>query len=147
MRERIYETSKRLGPIGHDQLSRTLARFDLGDLLKVEPVPFGLFGQNLFITSSVGEFVFRGAPLGPPQFPTERFFTRLLHERTSVPVPWPYQIDDSCDFFPWSYADCGLAGIRWLSGRGRFCLESGPFAGLFLFAKLDAADLSADCLG
>src|SRR5208282_84586 len=54
--------------------------------------------------SGDGEFVFRGAPHGPPQFPTERFFTRLLHERTSVPVPWPYRIDDSCDFFPWSYA-------------------------------------------
>ncbi len=103
MPQRIYETSKRLGPISHDQLSRAFARFDLGDLLAVEPAPLGLFGQNLFVTSSAGEFVFRGAPHGPAQFPTERFFTRLLHERTSVPVPWPYQIDDSCDFFPWSY--------------------------------------------
>ena len=103
MPRRIYETSKRLGPVDHEQLSRALARFELGDVRKVEPVPFGLFGQNLFVTSSVGEFVFRGAPHGPTQFPTERFFTRLLHERTSVPVPWPYQIDDSCEFFPWSY--------------------------------------------
>jgi hygromycin-B 7''-O-kinase len=99
----IYETSKRLGPIDHEQLRRALARFELGDLLKVEPVPFGLFGQNLFVTSSVGEFVFRGAPHGPTQFPTERFFTGILHERTSVPAPWPYQIDDSCDYLPWSY--------------------------------------------
>jgi hygromycin-B 7''-O-kinase len=103
MPQRIYETSKRLGPISHEQLSHALARFELGDVQGVEPVPFGLFGQNLFVTSNVGEFVFRGAPHGPPQFPTERFFTRLLHEQTSVPVPWPYQIDDSCDFFPWSY--------------------------------------------
>ncbi len=103
MPHRIYETSKRLGPISHDNLSRALARFELGDLIKVEPVAIGLFGQNLFVTSSAGEFVFRGAPLGSAQFPTERFFTRLLHERTSVPVPWPYRIDDSCDFFPWSY--------------------------------------------
>jgi hygromycin-B 7''-O-kinase len=103
MGERIYETSKRLGPISHEQLSRALARFELGDLLNVEPVPFGLFGQNLFVTSNIGEFVFRGAPHGPTQFPAERFFTRLLHEQTSVPVPWPYQIDDSRDFFPWSY--------------------------------------------
>jgi len=103
MPQRIYETSKRLGPISHEQLSSALARFGCGELRAVEPVPFGLFGQNLFVTSSVGEFVFRGAPHGPTQFPTERFFTRLLHERTSVPVPWPYQVDDSCDFFPWSY--------------------------------------------
>ncbi len=103
MAHRIYETSKRLGPISYVNLSRALRRFELGDLITVEPVPIGLFGQNLFVTSSAGEFVFRGAPLGPAQFPTERFFTRLLHERTSVPVPWPYQIDGSCDFFPWSY--------------------------------------------
>ena len=104
MPQRIYEASKRLGTISHEQLSRALSRFELVDLLTVNPVPLGLFGQNLFVGSSVGEFVFRGAPLAPSQFPTERFFTRLLHERTSVPVPWPYQIDDSCDFFPWSYA-------------------------------------------
>lgn len=54
MPQRIYETSKRLGPISRDQLSRALARFELGDLLTVEPVPFGLFGQNLFVSSSVG---------------------------------------------------------------------------------------------
>ena len=62
MPPRIYETSKRLGPISHDQLSRALTRFELGDLLTVKPVPLGLFGQNLFVTSSAGEFVFRGAP-------------------------------------------------------------------------------------
>lgn len=104
MAERIYQTSKRLGPISHEQLSRALARFGLGDLVAVKPVPHGLFGQNLFVTSSSGEYVFRGAPHVSWQFPTERFFTRLLHERSTVPVPWPFQIDDSCEFFPWSYA-------------------------------------------
>jgi hygromycin-B 7''-O-kinase len=104
MIQQIYQTSQRLGPISHEQLSRALARFGFGDLLAVEPVPFGLFGQNLFVTSSTGEYVFRGAPHGPAQFPTERFFTRLLHERSTVPVPWPFQIDASCEFFPWNYA-------------------------------------------
>lgn len=103
MESRIYQTSKRLGPISHEQFSRVLERHHLGELMAVEPVPFGLFGQNVFLTTSAGEFVFRGAPHGPPQFPTERFFTQLLHERTRVPVPWPFVIDDACDIFPWSY--------------------------------------------
>lgn len=85
MPQRVYETSKRLGPISHEQLSRALARFELGDVQGVAPVPFGLFGQNLFVTSNVGEFVFRGAPHRPAQFPTERFFTRNQGER--VPSP------------------------------------------------------------
>jgi hygromycin-B 7''-O-kinase len=103
MEPRVYQTSKRLGPITHEQFSRVLDRHHLGDLIAVEPVPFGLFGQNVFLTTSAGEYVFRGAPHGTQQFPTERFFTQLLHERTGVPVPWPFTIDDACDIFPWSY--------------------------------------------
>jgi aminoglycoside phosphotransferase (APT) family kinase protein len=103
MEARIYQTSKRLGPISHDQFSRVLTKHHIGELIAAEPVPFGLFGQNVFLASSTGQFVFRGAPHGPGQFPTEQFFTRLLHERTRVPVPWPYIIDDSCDIFPWGY--------------------------------------------
>jgi len=103
MAPQTYDTSQRLGPLNHEQLSRAFARFDLGAVRAVAPVPFGLFGQNVFVNTDAGEFVFRGAPLTPWQFPTERFFTRLLHERTSVPVPWPYLIDDSCDAFPWAF--------------------------------------------
>jgi len=104
MNAHVYEVSKRLGPISHDQLARALARFNLGEPSSVEPVPLGLFGQNVFVTSTKGELVFRGAPLTPWQFPTEQFFARLLHERTTAPAPWPYLIDESCEFFPWSYA-------------------------------------------
>ena len=103
MVQQTYETSKRLGPISDEQLSRAFARFDLGAVRAVAPVPFGLFGQNIFVTGDAGEFVFRGAPLTPWQFQTERFFTRILHERTTVPVPWPYLIDDECDIFPWPF--------------------------------------------
>ncbi len=45
----------------------------------------------------------RGTPHFWWQFPTEQFFAQLLHERTRVPVPWPYQIDYSEDIFGWSY--------------------------------------------
>lgn len=101
---RVYQASARLGAISHSQLGLAFGRLGLGRPTAAEPVPFGLFGQNLFVTTTAGEFVFRGAPLTPWQFPTERFFSRLLHEETSVPAPWPYLIDESCEFFPWSYA-------------------------------------------
>lgn len=68
-----------------------------------ERVLFGNFGQNVFVTSSKGEVVLRGAPHYPSQFPKERFFAQLLHERTPVPVPWPYLLDPSEDIFGWSY--------------------------------------------
>lgn len=113
MQAQVYQTSQRLGAISHDQFNRALARFKLGELVSVETIPFGLFGQNVFITSTVGEFVFRGAPHAPWQFPTEQFFARMLHEKTKVPVPWPYLIDDSCEFFSWSYAIMPrMAGIQ-----------------------------------
>jgi len=81
-----------------------LNRFSLGTFVKAEPVPYGLFGQNVFLTSTEGEFVLRGAPHFAWQFPTEQFFVQLLHERTQASVPWPYLIDPAKDIFGWSYA-------------------------------------------
>ena len=98
----VYNLSKQLGSVSRDQFNRALARFGLGELRYASAVPFGLFGQNAFVTSTRGEFVFRGAPLVHWQFPTERFYASLLHDH-GVPAPWPYLIDDSCEFFPWAY--------------------------------------------
>jgi len=99
-----HEYSKRLGVLSRDQFQAALDRFDLGTLRHTEPVPFGNFGQNAFLTSTKGEYVLRGVPHYSWQFPKERFFTQLLHERTPVPVPWPYLLDSSDDIFGWSYA-------------------------------------------
>lgn len=99
----MQEYSKRLGQISEDQFQAALARFDLGDFVKAEPVPFGLFGQNVFLTSTRGEFVLRGVPHYPWQFPTEQYFVNELHAKTCVPVPYPYQIDSSSDIFGWSF--------------------------------------------
>jgi len=52
---------------------------------------------------TTGEYVLRGDPHFWWQFPTEQFFARQLHERTSVPVPWPYLIDPTPNIFGWSY--------------------------------------------
>ncbi len=84
-------TAPRLGSITESQIQDALHRFGMG-------------GQNLFVSSTSGEYVFRGNPLYPGQFAKERFFAQVLHSWTSVPVPYPYHVDDSAKVFGWSYA-------------------------------------------
>jgi len=99
----IREYSKRLGNISDEQLQRALSRFDLGEFLHAEPIPFGLFGQNLFVTSTAGEFVLRGVPHYDWQFPTEKFFIGELYVKTGVPVPYPYLLNPSTAIFGWPF--------------------------------------------
>ena len=101
MKGRMY--SQRLGVISDEQFQAALDRFNLGRFIQAEPIPFGNFGQNVFVTSTTGEYVLRGQPHFWWQFPTEQFYTRQLHERTSVPVPWPYLIDPTTVIFGWSF--------------------------------------------
>jgi aminoglycoside phosphotransferase (APT) family kinase protein len=102
MGAKVY--SQRLGLISDEQFQAALDRFNLGRFVRAQPIPFGQFGQNVFVSSTEGEYVLRGDPHFWWQFPTEQFYTRLLHERTHVPVPWPYLIDVSTEIFGWSYA-------------------------------------------
>jgi len=98
------EYSRRLGSIDDGQFRSALERLGLGEFVRAEPVAGGLFGQNVFVASTTGEYVLRGAPHYDWQLPAEQFFARLLHERTSAPVPWPYLLDPDDDIFGWSYA-------------------------------------------
>ena len=97
------EYTKRLGVMEPAQFQAALDRFDLGTFIAATPIPFGLFGQNVFVTSTRGEWVLRGCPHYDWQFPTEQFFVELIHERTRVPVPYPYFVDLATDIFGWSY--------------------------------------------
>ena len=97
------EYSKRLGIIETAQFQAALDRFDLGTFRAATPIQFGLFGQNVFVTSTRGEWVLRGCPHYDWQFPTEQFFAQLIHERTRAAVPYPYLIDPATDIFGWSY--------------------------------------------
>src|SRR6185436_18866091 len=99
----IREYSQRLGTISDEQLQGALSYFDLGEFLSAEPIPFGLFGQNLFVTSTIGEFVLRGVPHYDWQFPSEKFFTELLHIKMHVPVPYPYLFNTSPEIFGWPF--------------------------------------------
>ncbi|OGM10700.1 hypothetical protein A2Z22_05330 [Candidatus Woesebacteria bacterium RBG_16_34_12] len=97
------EYSKRLGFITDDQFQKALDKFGLGKLIKAEAIPFGNFGQNIFLTSTRGEFVLRGKPHYPWQFLNEKFMANQLHEKTKAPVPFPYLVDEQTDIFGWSY--------------------------------------------
>jgi hygromycin-B 7''-O-kinase len=99
----LREYSTRLGNISDEQLQMALDRLDMGDLIRAEPISFGLFGQNLFITSTKGEFVLRGVPHYDWQFPTEKFFVEQLHRMTKAPVPYPYLYETATDIFGWSF--------------------------------------------
>lgn len=97
------EYSQRLGILTSEQLQAALDRFDLGRLVAAEPAPRGLFGQIVLITSSRGDWALRGAPHAD-QLPRERFFARLIHERTTLTAPWPYHVETSPEIFGWPFA-------------------------------------------
>src|SRR5579871_3456590 len=114
--EETREYSQRLGKISDTQFEAVAARWNLGRFVKAEPVKSGLFGQNVFVETTQGQFVLRGAPHWVKgidetewrredrwQFNKEKFFARLLHERTKAPVPWPMLHDESSDIFGWPY--------------------------------------------
>jgi hygromycin-B 7''-O-kinase len=117
------EYSNRLGVLSGAQLQAALDRFDLGRLLRATPVPAGFSGQNVFMSTTRGEFVLRGRPHYDWQFKRERFFSRVIHEETDVPTAWPYLIEPSEDIFGWSFAIMPrLSGMRSTAPE----LEGGP---------------------
>ena len=97
------EYSKRLGHITDEQFQAALNTHDLGRFQQAKPVPAGLFGQNVFITTDKGEYVFRGAPHYSWQFKNEKYFADRLHESTGVPVPHPYILNENPSLFGWEY--------------------------------------------
>jgi aminoglycoside phosphotransferase (APT) family kinase protein len=76
----------------------------LGSLIKVEKVPCGVVGQNVFLTSTKGEYVFRGRPFYDEQFDVEKFAVDNLREKTSMSTAYPYIIDNDTDIFGFKYA-------------------------------------------
>lgn len=97
------EYSKRLGTITETRFQAALDHFRLGKFVSAKPIPFGLFGQNVFLTSVTGEYVLRGAAHFAWQFPKEQFVAKVLHEQTNVPVPWPYLFSSNESIFGWKY--------------------------------------------
>lgn len=101
--------SARLGEIGDDAFASAVSVAGVGAFLSASPVSGGLFGQNVYLSTTMGDYVFRGAPHwhngGPNddwQFPKERFYADLLHAETAAPVAWPQHLG-RCDAFPWPW--------------------------------------------
>lgn len=95
-----------LGWLTEDQLQAAADRFGLGRISGAE-VLGGFNGNNLGLATQTGGWVLRGGipPINPDtQLRRERFFARAIHERSPVPAPWPYHIDDTTEIFGWSYA-------------------------------------------
>ncbi len=108
--------SQRLGAISNAQFQAVATRFGLGAFLDATPTTSGLFGQNVFMRTTSGEFVLRGAPHWIKdiadatyrqedrwQFTKERFFAEQLHDRAGVPAPWPMMHDQTSDLLGWPY--------------------------------------------
>ena len=117
MSARVY--SERLGAIDDAQFAAAAARLGLGAFVAAEPIATGLFGQNVFLTTTTGAYVLRGAPHWVPvkgddgevqwkpddrvQFAKEAFFIGETHAHTAAPVPWPCRHDTASDIFGWPY--------------------------------------------
>jgi len=110
------EYSKRLGAISDNQFETVAERWKLGRFLRAEPITSGLFGQNVFVITTQGEFVLRGAPHWVKdlddteyhrddrvQFTAEKYFAEQLVLNTRAPAPWPIFHDEASDIFGWPY--------------------------------------------
>jgi len=108
--------SERLGALSDAQFEAVATRLGLGRFLSAEPISSGLFGQNVFVTTTDGTFVLRGAPHWVKdagkieyrredrwQFTKEKYFAEQLHLHTKAPVPWPMLYDEDSDIFGWPY--------------------------------------------
>src|SRR5437763_13792783 len=107
--------SLRLGVLTGQQLQAALDRFELGKLIDAWPAQGGIFGQNVFLSSTKGDYVLRGKPHYDWQLPAERLFAKLIHERSNVRGQWTYLIDESQDIFGWAFAIMPRTPVVYLS--------------------------------
>ena len=106
-----------LGEISKEQFNKALQKLNLGSLIKVEKVPCGVVGQNVFLTSTKGEYVFRGRPFYDEQFAVEQFAVEHLRKKTDITTAYPYIIDNDTDIFGFKYAIMPrLSGIQTAHG-------------------------------
>ena len=96
--------SERLGVIDDSQLQKACDLFDLGVIKRAQPASTGQWGQNIFLWTTHGEFVLRGNPNDPQQFQKERAVAAVIHERSMLPVPWPYRVSNDTELFGWTFA-------------------------------------------
>lgn len=108
-----------LGEIRGEQFNKALQKLNLGNLIKIEKVTGGVGGQNVFLTSTKGEFVLRGNPFYDEQFDVEKFAVDNLRKKASISTAYPYIIDNDIDIFGFKYAIMPrLSGISFNGSKG-----------------------------
>lgn len=113
-------TTPGLGAVTIVQLQAAVDRFGLGQLLTAEPASTGNFGQNVFLSSESGPYVFRGNPYVEGQLAREQHFAGVFHDRCPVPAPWPYLYEPSTRLFGWPYAIMGRVGGEQIADPERY---------------------------
>lgn len=99
---RLY--SERLGVIDGAQLQRASDLFDLGEVVRAEPASAGLWGQNILLSTTAGEFVLRGNPQTSYQLSKEQLVAGEINRRSTLPAPFPYHLSNDVDVFGWPFA-------------------------------------------
>lgn len=99
---RLY--SEGLGVIDGEQLQRACDVFDLGGVVRAEPASAGLWGQNILLSTTTGEFVLRGNPQTPSQLAKEQLVAEEISRRSTLPVPFPYHLSNDVEVFGWPFA-------------------------------------------
>jgi len=129
-----------LGKISDSQFDQALRKLGLGSFVKAGRVTGGVVGQNVFLTSTGGEFVFRGRPFYDEQFDVEKFAVDSLRAKTGIPTAYPYIIDNDLEIFGFRYAIMPrLTGIQTMTGGTRILELSKP-------DRLEIARAMARCL-
>lgn len=103
--------SERLGVIEPDQLRQAAHEWDLGEVVDAYSPTASPLGQNIVLETTNGRYVLRGNPRGHVQLTKERRVAAFVHERSSLAVPWPYEICEDATVFGWTYAI-----LPWLPG-------------------------------
>lgn len=93
---------QRLGQITDAQFQQALTRAGYGDFVSATPITQGLFGQNVYVTSTHGEWVLRGVPHYDWQFPHEQRYAEWLAQ-AGIPTPAPYWHCVDTDIFGWEF--------------------------------------------
>ena len=96
--------SEGLGVIDGRQLQRASDLFDLGEVVRAEPASAGLWGQNILLSTTAGEFVLRGNPQTPYQLSKEQLVAAEINRRSTLPVPFPYHLSNDLEVFGWPFA-------------------------------------------
>jgi aminoglycoside phosphotransferase (APT) family kinase protein len=82
------------------------------------------------LTTSQGEYVLRGNPHAG-QLEREHYISRLVIERTRVPAPWPYLIEEDTATFAWPFAIMPrMPGLQLADGDVRKQLSPDDRAGI-----------------